>query len=175
MRRRSLLLTVFLFLSFHHSALAQGVRNEPRFAIDEGPPTLEQPQINRVPTSHLTMAGMVGLVAGFFGGAYLGAEYFGDRCSDENRDDPDACEWAPLLGGIIGAVAGESILIPISIHLANKGKGNLPLELLSSAGIGTLGAVAVFSDEAGILVGLIGVPIAQIAWTIKLERKAEQP
>ena len=173
MRHRILLLLAFL-ISLTNSAIAQGPRTEQRFDGDITRVASIQPPTDRVPTSHLAMAGVLGMVGGFFGGALLGAKFFGDRCANENPDDSLACEWAPLAGGIVGAMVGEAVLIPISVHLANKRKGSLLQELLVSAGLGALGAAMVFGDEdAGILVGLVGVPVVQIGLTIAQERNAE--
>ena len=154
---------------------AQGPRVEQRFVVLHRPAIQDTTFVDRVPTGNLAMAGALGLIAGFVGGAYLGAKLFEANCVEDNRDFPEACEWSGLGGGIVGGMAGASIVIPASIHLANHGKGNLPVELLVSAGLGVLGTAAIFGSEGsgGLLLGLVGVPIAQIVFTVHQERAAE--
>ena len=155
---------------------AQAPRIESRFEVIHplpGPPEPLPRQAKRIPTSHLLTAGVLGAVGGFVGGLFAGAALFSDLCNDRNRDDPDACEWSALGGGIIGAAVGESIVTPVAIHATNRGRGNLLLELLISGGLGALGVAAVTSGDNGMIVGLVGVPIAQIALTIQQERHAE--
>ena len=65
--------------------------------------------------------------------------------------------------------------IAVVLNTIRLDKGNLPVELLVSAGLGVLGTAAIFGSEGsgGLLLGLVGVPIAQIVFTVHQERAAE--
>ena len=74
-----------------------------------------------------------------------------------------------LVGAVYGAVAGGSALLPLGIHIANHGRGNFGLSLLSSLAIGGLGlALASETNSASVM---IPVPVAQIVTSILIERK----
>lgn len=112
-------------------------------------------------TVGLVLAGLTGGTLGFFGGLYLGSAIGGGNriCGD------DACG---LEEAAYGAVIGESVLLPLGIHLANHSRGNYGLSLLASAGIAAVGIAAISAtDDAS---PLIAVPIAQIVSSILIER-----
>jgi hypothetical protein len=66
--------------------------------------------------------------------------------------------------------------VPIGVHLANRSRGNLALEVLASAGL-LVGGIAVASATprgtntfgTGEFILLVGVPVAQIAASIAIE------
>ena len=96
-----------------------------------------------------------------FAGALVGA-----RLTEHDCDD------CGLVGAVYGAVAGGSALLPLGVHVANHGRGNLGLSLLSSLAIGGVGlALAVESNSAAVL---IPVPVLQIVSSILIERKTEK-
>lgn len=77
-----------------------------------------------------------------------------------------------MVGAVYGAVAGGSALLPLGVHLANRGRGNLGLGLLSSLAMGGLGlALAHETNSAAVM---IPVPVAQIVSSILIERKTEK-
>jgi zinc-ribbon domain len=110
-------------------------------------------------------AGLVMGTIGFFGGALVGYEI------DKITADYEG-EWDGFGGVIIGAPIGESLLLPVGVHLANGRRGNLPLALLASFGIAGTGiAVAASSGDAKILVA---IPIAQLLACTAIERSTSR-
>ncbi len=106
----------------------------------------------------LATGGVLGGVVGLFAGALAGAKLTEHDCED-----------CGLVGAVYGAVAGGSALLPLGIHIANHGRGNFGLSLLSSLAIGGLGlALASETNSASLM---IPVPIAQIVTSILIERK----
>ncbi len=102
---------------------------------------------------------------GFFGGALVGYEI------DKITSDYEG-EWDGFDGVLIGAPIGESLLLPVGVHLANGRRGNLPLAMLASIGIAGTGiALAASADNANILVA---IPIAQLIACFAIERSASR-
>jgi len=101
--------------------------------------------------------GGVGLgAAGLFGGALIGDRFQRFPCED--------C----IEGAFYGALAGESLAIPLGVHLANHRRGNLAPALAASLGIGALGlGAAAVTDQWGIL---LAIPVFQVAASIGIER-----
>jgi hypothetical protein len=112
-------------------------------------------------TPGLVLAGLGGGTMGFFGGGLIGWGVGGGNsiCRD------DACG---LEGAAYGAVIGESLLLPLAVHLADHRHGSYWLSLIASAGIGAVGILAInATNDAS---PLIAVPIAQIISSILIER-----
>lgn len=109
----------------------------------------------------LVGAGALGGVLGFAGGFALAATLFPE---------------AGIGGGVMGGVVGESLMIPIAIHLANRRRGSYPTAAVISAGLGAIGALAVVASSAErpepVLIAYLAVPLAQIAVSTVLERRA---
>jgi hypothetical protein len=113
------------------------------------------------PAAEPVAAGLLAGTVGFFGGGFVGAAI--DKASSEGYE-----EWDGLYGFIIGASIGESLLLPVGVHLANGRRGNLPLALLASIGIAGTGiALAASAEDAKILVA---IPIAQLVACTAIER-----
>jgi hypothetical protein len=94
--------------------------------------------------------------AGLFGGALVGDRFQRFPCED--------C----IEGAFYGALAGESLAIPLGVHLADRRRGNLAPALAASLGIGALGlGAAALTDEWGIL---LAIPVVQVAASIGIER-----
>jgi hypothetical protein len=109
----------------------------------------------------LVVGGLTGGMAGFFGGGYLGYLLSGgDRgCGEED---------CGLLGVVYGAAAGESILLPLGVHLANHRRGSYAYSLLASVAVGALGiGLAGATDSAELL---LAVPIGQLVSSVLIER-----
>jgi hypothetical protein len=108
-----------------------------------------------------TAAGLLAGTIGFFGGGFVGAAI--DKASSDGYE-----EWDGLLGFVISAPIGESLLLPVGVHLANGRRGNLPLSMLASIGITAAGiALAASADDAKILVA---IPITQLIACTAIER-----
>lgn len=147
-------------------------RGEPRFPLDAQPPAATPP--SQLPASttrrsdgRLLQAGLVGAVAGFVSGAFLG--YHAERqwfwCS---CDDPG------LLGTAAGAFAGPALLTPILVHKANDGRGSLRGAYTAAAMIGGLGLGGLFATESTPLaVALVfGTPVAQVISAVVIESQS---
>ncbi|MGH7601067.1 MAG: hypothetical protein ACREOI_32315 [bacterium] len=106
-------------------------------------------------------AGLLTGTIGFFGGGLIGVQI--DKASSDGYE-----EWDGLAGFVIGAPIGESLLLPVGVHIANGRRGNLPLAVLASVGIvGTGIAVAASTGDAKILVA---IPFAQLLACTAIER-----
>jgi len=110
-------------------------------------------------------AGLLAGTIGFFGGGLVGAKI--DQASSDGYE-----EWDGIYGFLIGAPIGESLLLPVGVHLANGRRGNLPLALLASVGIAGTGiALAASAGDAKILVA---IPIAQLLACTAIERSTSR-
>jgi hypothetical protein len=137
----------------------------PMLQVDAGQPAagqalllLEQPGEGR-PAGWLVVGGVVGGGVGMIGGMLIGALIDGPA----DRDCVDFC-FGPglILGTLVGEVAG----IALGVHLANRRTGSLPIGLLASAGLLTLGGlVALEAPEV-----FLFIPVAQIIGSIQVER-----
>ncbi len=112
-----------------------------------------------------TAAGLLAGTAGFFGGGFVSAAI--DKASSDGYE-----EWDGLLGFVIGAPIGESLLLPVGVHLANGRRGDLSLSMFASIGIAAAGmALAASADDAKILVA---IPIAQLIACTAIERSTSR-
>ncbi|MBA2565773.1 MAG: hypothetical protein H0V09_10170 [Gemmatimonadetes bacterium] len=68
----------------------------------------------------------------------------------------------------MGAAVGESVLLPLGVHVANGRQGNFGLELLASLGIGAAGVGLAVATDNGL--PLIPVVPAQLLASIAIER-----
>lgn len=110
-------------------------------------------------------AGLLAGTIGFFGGGFVGAAI--DKASSDGYE-----EWDGLYGFVVGAPIGESLLLPVGVHLANGRRGNLPLAVLASIGIAGTGiALAASAGDAKILVA---IPIAQLLACTAIERSTSR-
>jgi hypothetical protein len=110
-------------------------------------------------------AGLLAGTIGFFGGGFVGAGI--DKASSDGYE-----EWDGLYGFVVGAPIGESLLLPVGVHLANGRRGNLPLSVLASVGIAGTGiALAASAGDAKILVA---IPIAQLLACTAIERSTSR-
>jgi hypothetical protein len=122
-------------------------------------------------TGRLVVGGLVGgIVGGALGGA-VGAGLWGGI-------DPGGCsyeEWVCRVHGFYwGAVVGESLGIPMGIHLANGRRGDLLRSTLVSAALGAVGSLAIVAagfDPPLTPILLVTVPVAQLTTSTILERR----
>jgi hypothetical protein len=95
-------------------------------------------------------------VVALFAGAVLGDRLQRYPCED--------C----IEGAFYGALVGESLAIPLGVHLADRRQGNAGIALATSVAIGALGlGAAAATDEWRLL---LAIPVAQIATSIMIER-----
>lgn len=120
------------------------------------------------PTMRLVTGGVLGGAAGLAVGGLAGAMVGSNTCLDEGN--PDSCRGAE--GMFIGGLAGETLSIPLGVHLANGRAGRLLPSMLASAAITAAGAAAVAATESdGVLVGAaVAVPVLQLATSVLIER-----
>ncbi len=109
----------------------------------------------------MVLAGVSAGAIGVFGGGFIGSAVGGGNaiCGD------DACG---LEEAVYGAILGESVTLPLGVHLANRRRGNYGLSLLASVGIGALGILAVDASNDGW--PLLAVPVGQLVTSILIER-----
>ncbi len=114
----------------------------------------------------MTAGGLVGGAVGFAGGALIGGILGGGNaiCGD------DACG---LEEAAYGAVAGQSILLPLGVHIANGRRGNYGFSLITSVVIGVAGIVVVDATNDG--APFIAVPVLQLVSSILIERATSRP
>lgn len=112
--------------------------------------------------------GLLTGAAGFLIGGLVGAALSGER------DDADS--WVDALeGAVIGGTIGESLMLPVGVHLANDRQGDLLWSMPASLAIGVAGAAFArnFSSKKKSLPILILTPLAQIAASIAIERNTD--
>ena len=111
----------------------------------------------------LLLGGVVGGAVGLVGGGLIGAAI-------ESRD----CEgdFCGLGGFIVGGMLGESVLLPLGVHLANDRRGDFGKAALISAGIAAAGILIISQTDQGIV--LYAIPVAQLITSIRIERRGRQ-
>jgi uncharacterized MAPEG superfamily protein len=121
-----------------------------------------QPERRR-PPEVLALGGVLGGGAGLVVGVFAGAWLEGPA----PEDCIDFCiGWEP----IVGALAGEALGLALGVHMANGGRGSLPLGMLTSAGILTVGLIGGNNIPPMLLI----VPVSQIIATVTVERRTER-
>jgi hypothetical protein len=117
-------------------------------------------------TEKMAAYGMLTGLAGLLVGGLVGAALSGDR------DDADS--WVESLqGAVVGSTVGESLMLPVGVHLGNDRRGDLLLSMPASLAIGVAGAAIArrFDSKKKSLPILILTPIAQLAASIAIERE----
>jgi hypothetical protein len=124
--------------------------------VDRTPPTGTRVPTDAVDAGKMIGGGLLFGVGGLIGGALIGRQFEGSPCED--------C----ILGGFFGALAGESLAIPLGVHLGNSSRGDVGPALAASLGIAAAGlGAAALSREGGVL---LAIPVLQIAASIAIER-----
>ncbi|GIW53305.1 MAG: hypothetical protein KatS3mg081_2660 [Gemmatimonadales bacterium] len=97
--------------------------------------------------------GLAGGAVGFFGGLWVGGALVDRNCEVEDLH-------CLLVGLGIGAGVGESLLLPLGLHLGYGRRGNLGLQVAGSVALAGLGLAAVaLTHEPAVL---IPVPVLQL-------------
>lgn len=116
-------------------------------------------------TEALAGAGLLASAIGFFAGGFIGAEI--DQAGSNGYE-----EWDGLYCVVVGASIGETLLLPVGVHLANSWRGNLPLSLLASVSIVGAGIfVATATEEPYVL---LSIPILQLTACTAIERSTSR-
>jgi hypothetical protein len=103
----------------------------------------------------LAFAGVIGAVAGFAIGAI----------SLQSRSCGELDCWVPAF---YAAMVGESVGVPVAVHLANGRRGRAGGALLASLAIGAGGlGVAMLAHDPRLL---LAIPIGQIVSSVAIER-----
>jgi hypothetical protein len=156
MKRFAAVLLLFLGAG---SAHAQGPRYTVQFqAIDWETGSTEK----------MAAYGLLTGAAGFLVGGLVGAALSGDR------DDADS--WVEALeGAVIGGTVGESLMLPVGVHLANDRRGDLLWSMPASLAIGVAGAaIGRRLESTGKAWPIIILtPLAQLAASIAIERNTD--
>jgi hypothetical protein len=120
----------------------------------------------------MSLGGVVGVFGGLYGGAMagIGIEHaLNPRCDHE--------EYCGLAGLILGPMVGEPLGVALGVHLAGGSRGNVAVSYLASTGI-LIGGLLLGSAmnrgngcrDCGTYAVVIGVPVAQIAASIAIEK-----
>lgn len=151
------------------SLAAQRLEPSPFPTLDPGqapwtPParlTSTAPRPSDSNTGGMVLGGLLLGAGGLFAGALVGDRFQSFPCED--------C----IEGAFYGALAGESLAIPLGVHLANRRQGSVGAALAASFAIGALGVGA--ATVTGDWTLMLAVPIAQIASSIAIERRTARP
>jgi hypothetical protein len=138
-------------------ARAQWARPEAAPAASRAalPPAGEEPH-----RSTLVLAGLGTGVLGLLVGGYAGAAV---ACGGSNPD-----EFCGLIGFVLGGAAGEALMLPLGVHLANGRRGNLAAGMAGSALIGLGGVLLALGSDTPW--PLLVVPVFQLPISIGAER-----
>jgi hypothetical protein len=143
---------------------AQRIRPSPFPTVDIGlarrvdrlPTTGARVPSEAVDAGKMILGGVLLGAGGLIGGGLIGQHLEGSPCED--------C----IIGPFFGALAGESLAIPLGVHLGNGRRGDVGPALAASLGIGAAGlGAALLSEKAAVL---LAIPVLQIAASIAIER-----
>ena len=136
---------------------------------------LSAQDLDRASTERLAWGGILGAGAGWLAGALavgVPLAYTNPFGSDQLDDEA----WTP--GLVIGFELGQALAIPLAVHHANEGKGQLHEAMLASMALGVAGTVLLWTDDLDALFEertrpavLIVVPVAQIVSSIYFARR----
>ena len=104
--------------------------------------------------------GLFAAAVGVVGGAYVGYMVDQQNCNDDY--------FCGLLGGIVGAAVGSTVMIPLGIHLVSR-HSSFWAKLGVSALMGA-GAAALLRPTSGI--SALALPPVQLITTLVLEDRA---
>lgn len=118
----------------------------------------------------LMAGGLAGGVVGLFMGGLVGAQVARHDCDT-------GCDESALILAIFGAMAGESIMLPLGVHLTNRRQGSYLPAMLTSVAL-TAGGILLAESlsettvrHSAPTVLLITVPVMQLATSILIERR----
>lgn len=155
--------TVLIALVLPASLQGQGPRHAVRAPAAHDQP-MQRALVDSNPERHdLTLAfgGAMGGIGGLLAGGFIGARIeLAGGCDGE---------WCGFSGALLGAAIGSSVMIPLGVHLANDGRGDLG-HAVAASGVALAGGVALAlltQDEKPVLL----IPLAQIIGSVAIERR----
>ena len=116
----------------------------------------------------LALAGVGAAAAGIVGGFLLG----GDLADNDTSDGFDA-----LTGGLVGAMVGTTVAVPLTVHVVNGTRGSWIAAQGASVGAAAagLGVAALLnatggSSDTGQAILAISIPLGQVAASVAVEK-----
>lgn len=113
---------------------------------------------SETPLLRMAVAGLAGGAIGFLGGALIGSQLgleYGEG------------EFSDVEGVLLTGMFGESILLPLGVHIANQRRGKYMRNALVSASVAAAGLL--MTEATGEPVFLFAVPIVQLGAAIRIE------
>jgi hypothetical protein len=143
---------------------AQRLKPSPFPRLESGPVSL--PQAARLTpvggrssgssAGRMVVGGLLLGAGGLFAGALIGDRFQRFPCED--------C----IEGAFYGALVGESLAIPLGVHLADRRRGNAGVALAASLGVATLGVgAAAITDNWAVV---LAIPVVQLVSSVVIER-----
>lgn len=129
------------------------------FAASPSEPVFYAPGASVRPVGRLVGAGAVGAFSGLFFGGVAGIVV-----APLLPCEGDRCGFGSFL---LGAAVGETVAVPLFVHLANDRQGQFTPSLLASAAILAAGLIIADPDDPALL---LSIPVLQIASSITIER-----
>lgn len=129
-------------------------------------PPQTAPATHRPSVGRPILGGLLGGSVGFWSGLFIAGNIAEENCDNEDIN----CLLTSILAG---AAIGESVLMPVGIHLGNGRRGNLPLGLLASAGIAGLGIAATAATAEPAF--LVSAAVGQLVVGVWVERRTSPP
>ena len=120
------------------------------------------------PTVQLVLGGLAGGALGLYAGAYAG--YATEGIGVRGGLWEGSNEYVPI-GLLLGAVAGETLLVPLGVHLANGRQGTYWSSALLSAGVTAAGLLLAVPTVG---ISLLVIPMGQLYLSIQNERATAQ-
>ncbi|MGE0352421.1 MAG: hypothetical protein AB7I33_05155 [Gemmatimonadales bacterium] len=127
----------------------------PAMSNDRAPSAPRQPGQAR--STSMAFGGTVGGVTGFMAGALV-ASGLSRNCGGE---------FCGLEAAFLGGLIGETLAIPLGVHLANRSRGNFGTALAGSVVSGAAALLLLDATGEGALV--LAVPLAQIVTSVLVE------
>lgn len=118
----------------------------------------------RMDGTGMAFAGLVGGAAGLFGGALLG------YVVDTGLTDCAGEEWCGFRGVLLGGVVGEVMMLPLGVHLANRGRGNYGSGVAATALVGVGGLLVAAGMGDVVPATALLVPAAQLVAAVTVEK-----
>jgi len=157
---RSYVLAIAIVLLSSATSSAQLPLRSTQF--DAARPALQP--VAQIPVSEgrMILGGLLGGAIGFFGGGFAGA------LINDDQDGEDELEVVE--GFAVGAVIGETLLLPLGVNIANYRQGSYSLSLLAATAITAVGLAFATSGEDE-LEFLIPVPVLQLISSVMIEKR----
>lgn len=116
-------------------------------------------------TIRLVLGGAAGALYGLYLGGYAGAHI--DRWGERAGHWDPCYECWLTTRVVVGGLIGETLLLPLGVHLANGRRGSYRESALSSLLVAAIGLGAAFPTSGA---ALIAVPLVQLHTSIRDER-----